>query len=167
MNRYPKLVWPAYLIAFMLIAIPLFDASMSVFPFALGSEQWRFGAIGLISNAFIIPAAGLLIALVTALTFGHFGFLRVLGFLCLFGSAGFFILLLLFVLDSVQVRMNITPQAKLAFVVASITAGAKLILASITLIFIGRAGLKSRQGTDRAVAKRSASPSPVGPAATG
>src|SRR5688500_11437285 len=144
MDRYPKLVWPTYLVAFMLIAIPLFDASMSVYPFGLGNEQWRFGAIGLFSNAFMIPATGLLIALVTALVFGHFTFLRMLGILCLVGAVFVFLLILLFTLDSVQARLIITPQAKFSFVVASFTAGAKMILAVLTLGFIGITALKSR-----------------------
>jgi hypothetical protein len=154
MDRYPKLAGPAYIVAFMLVAIPLFDATMSVFPFGLGNEQWRFGAIGLLSNAFMIPAAGLLIALVTALSFGHFRFLRVLGAICAISSVLVVLLLLLFGLDAVQARLNVNPQAKLSFVVASFTAAAKLILAVITLVLIGAVGLKSKVPSGKAAPAR-------------
>ncbi len=161
MNRYPKLLWPAYLVAFMLVAIPLFDAAMSVYPFALGNEQWRFGAIGLLSNAFMLPAAGLLIALGTGLAFGHFRFLRILGVLCAIGAVCIVLLLLLFTLDSLQARLNITPQAKLAFVVASFTAGAKMILAVLTLAGIAAAGIKSRDAAEKATPKRASPGNPA------
>jgi hypothetical protein len=133
------------MVAFMLVAIPLFDATMSVFPFQLSNEQWRFGAIGLLSNAFMIPAIGLLIALATAMAFGHTRFLRVLGGICAIGSVAVVLLLLLFGLDAVQARLNVRPQAKLSFVVASFTAVAKMVLAVITLVAIGGAGLKTQR----------------------
>ena len=148
MNRYDYLAWPAYAVAFVLVVVPFFDVTMSLWPLNPGSEQWRFGAIGLLSNAFMIPATGLLVALVTALLLGHWRFLRVFGVFCAIGAAVVFLLLLLFVLDAIQTRLNIQPAAKLSFAVASFTAGAKLILAMITLIGMALAGIKTRR--DRA-----------------
>jgi hypothetical protein len=143
MNRYKYLTWPAYLVAFALVAVPFFDASMQVGSFNPSNEQWRFGAVGLMSNAFMIPAVGLLIALVAAGTFGHWRFLRVLGAICGLGAVIVLALLLLFGLDAIQTRANVQPAARLSFVVASFTAAAKLLLALLTLAAIARAGLKT------------------------
>ena len=82
MNRYRYLALPAYLAAAALILIPFTDAALSLYPWRPGVAQWRFGAVGLMSNAFMIPTAGLLIMLTTALVLGHWRTLRVLGLVC-------------------------------------------------------------------------------------
>lgn len=153
MERYPKLIWPAYLVAFMLVVIPLFDAVMSVYPFSPWNEQWRFGALGLLSNAFMIPAIGLLIALTTAVMYDHVRFLRVLGFVCTLAGAFVGLMILLFALDSVQAQANITPDASLPFVVASITAVVKMVLATLSLLFTGVAGLKITPRVEKGLAR--------------
>jgi hypothetical protein len=143
MDQYRFLAGPAYLVAFTLVAVPLFDALTQLGGLNPGSSQWRFGAIGLMSNAFLIPAAGLLIALAAAKMLGHGRFLRVFGALCGLGSALAVVVLLLFALDAVQTRANVQPAARFAFLVASLTAAAKLILAIGTLAAMARAGLRT------------------------
>lgn len=144
MNRYRYLAFPAYLVALVLILVPFFDTTMQLYPLNPGNAQWRFGAIGLFSNAFMIPAAGMLIALVTALTLGHRGFLRVLGWLCAVGAFTSIVLLLLFGLDAFQTRLNVSPEARISFVVASFTAAVKLIFAAVTMTALARAGIKTK-----------------------
>ena len=78
MNNYRQLAPGAYLVAFLLFFIPFFDASLSLAPWHLGSSQWRFGAFGLLSNALMLPAAGSLIAITTAIVAGHVRVVRVL-----------------------------------------------------------------------------------------
>ena len=67
MNNYRSLAPGAYVVAFLLFFIPFFDASLSLAPWNLASSQWRFGAFGLLSNALMLPAAGTLIAVATAI----------------------------------------------------------------------------------------------------
>jgi hypothetical protein len=143
MNRYKYLALPTYLVAFALVVIPFFDASMQIGSFNPGNEQWRFGALGLMSNAFMVPAIGLLIALVVALLLGHWRFLRVLGSVCGLGAVVLLALFLLFALDAIQTRGNVQPAARFSFVVASFTAAGKLLLAMVTLAAIARTGLKT------------------------
>ena len=71
MNRYRFLGFSAYLVATTLIVVPFFDAAMSLWPWQPDSAQWRFGAIGLASNALMLPCAGMLIALATGITLGQ------------------------------------------------------------------------------------------------
>ena len=129
----------AYLVAFLLIAIPLFDASMSVAPWTLGSAQWRFGAVGLLSNALMIPAAGALIAVATAVTQDHVRTQRVFRVLCWMGCALVALSIVLFALDALQTRAAIRPEMQLSYQVASITAAFKLILGAIAFGFFARA----------------------------
>lgn len=157
MNRYEHLTGSAYAVAFMLVLIPFFDALTSALPANIGSEQWRFGVIGLLSNAFMLPAAGLLIAFAIAATRGHRKMLRVLGWFCAFAAAMTMAMLLLFVLDAIQTRLNVQPAARLAFAFASFTAAGKLLFAIVTLILMSRTGLRSRVETHRASAPDKAS----------
>ncbi|MGH7468499.1 MAG: hypothetical protein ACRENP_11115 [Longimicrobiales bacterium] len=144
MDRHRFLAWPAYLVAFTLVAVPFFDAMTQLGGFNIGNNQWRFGAVGLMSNAFMIPAAGLLIALATGLALQHQRFLRVFGYFSVAGAVLCGALLLLFTMDAVETRLNVQSAARFSFMVASFTAAAKLVLATLTFSGIARAGLRTK-----------------------
>jgi hypothetical protein len=152
MSRYRSVALPAYLVAASLIIIPFFDAGMSVWPWRPSAAQWRFGAIGLFSNAFMIPAVGLLIILATALTLEQRRTLRVFGVACAVGALLTGVSVLLFALDALQTRVNVSPNARLAFDAASLAAVGKLLLATLTLIGFALAGLRAG-GRERKNAK--------------
>ena len=143
MNRYRLLALPAYLVAFPLIVIPATDATLTLWPWRVGVAQWRFGALGLFSNAFMIPCAGLLVAFVTALTLGHWRTLRVLGAACALLAVFTGLSILLFGLDAIQSSANVQDAARLSFKVASITAAAKMALATATFAAFAMTGLRS------------------------
>jgi hypothetical protein len=134
-----RLAVAAYLVAFSLIIIPLFDASMSVMPMHPGAPQWRFGAVGLLSNALMIPLAGLLIAVGVAMTNGHRRTMTTLGILSWIGAALVLVSIAVFALDALQTRTAVRPQMRLSFTVASITAMFKLLLGTVVLGAFGRA----------------------------
>ena len=144
MNRYKHFALPAYLVALSLVGIPYFDAAMQVYPFNLGNAQWRFGAIGLVSNAFLIPAIGILLALAVAIALGHAKVLKTLGVVCAAWAIFMVLTFGLFGLDAFQTRLNVTPEASLSFAVASVTAGVKLLISVVTLAAFAIAGLKTR-----------------------
>ncbi|HET9440315.1 MAG TPA: hypothetical protein VFO52_09095 [Longimicrobiales bacterium] len=158
MSRYRYLALPAYFVAAALVLIPLVDAALSLWPWRPGAAQWRFGAIGLASNALMIPAAGLLIMLATSLTLGHWRTLRVFGAVCALAALCTFVSIFLFGLDAIQTRVNVNPNAHLSFTVASFTAAAKLLLATITLIGCAIAGLRTKAERVRPTPKGSQTP---------
>ncbi len=129
----------AYLVAFLLFFIPFFDATMSVAPWLWSNPQWRFGAIGLLSNALMLPASGALIAVATAVALGHYKTQRTLGIaswvlvLVIFASAG------MFALDAVQTKSQIRPEMMLSYRVSTLTATCKLVLGMIGFALLGRA----------------------------
>ncbi len=143
MNRYRFLGVAAYLVATTLIVVPFFDAVMSLWPWQPGSAQWRFGAVGLGSNALMVPCGGMLIAMATSITLGHLRATRVLGFVSAVGAFVTALSILLFALDAMQTRADVNPAAMLSFNVASLTAVAKLLLGAVTLAAFARAGLRS------------------------
>ncbi len=139
-----QLASASYFVAFLLIVIPTFDALMQVAPFRPSAAQWRFAAVGLLSNALMIPAVGVLLALYTSLTFDDAKLrntIRIVSWIMvvvLLAATGFF------ALDSVQTRPAIRPQMQLSFLVASITAAVKLLLGVIAFALFGRAATGSR-----------------------
>jgi hypothetical protein len=137
-NAVQQVAAAAYFVALLLIAIPIFDALMSVAPFHLASARWRFAAVGLLSNALMIPAVGVLFAVVTAVMLDHVGTKRAIQALSwgmvvvLIASIGFF------GLDSMQTRSAVRPEMHLSFLVASDTAVCKLLLGVIAFVLFGR-----------------------------
>jgi hypothetical protein len=140
LNRY--LGRASYLVAFTLIVVPLFDSTMSVMPPRFGDAHWRFGTVGLLSNALMIPMAGVLIAFATATALEHRRALKVGGALswlaslvCLAGFAAF-------VLDALQSQSQIRPDMHLSFIVATSTAGVKILIGALSFALFGNAGFK-------------------------
>ncbi|MEP6989828.1 MAG: hypothetical protein ABJA80_02780 [bacterium] len=135
----------SYFVAFLLIVIPTFDSLMQVAPFRPSAAQWRFAAVGLLSNALMIPAVGVLLALYTSLTFDDEKVRRTIRIVSwimvvvLIAATGFF------ALDSVQTRSAIRPEMQLSFLVASITAAVKLLLGVVGFALFGRASRQLRQ----------------------
>jgi hypothetical protein len=128
-----------YLVAFILIVLPLFDAAMSTVPFRPGNVQWRFGAIGLLSSTLLTPGLGSLLAVVTAVTLQHVLVQRILAILSWVAAAAVLALLVLFTLDALQTRPMVRPEMRMAYIVASTTAAGKLLLWTITFVVFGRA----------------------------
>ena len=153
MNRYRFLGFSAYLVAATLIVVPFFDAAMSLWPWQPASAQWRFGAIGLASNALMLPCAGILIALATSISLGQPRASRWLGMLCAAAALATSLSILLFALDAMQTRANVAAAARLSFNVASATAIAKLLIGTITLAAFARAGWRSGNERSRTPAQ--------------
>lgn len=138
MNSYRQLAPGAYLVAFLLFFIPFFDATLSLAPLHVASSQWRFGAFGLLSNALMLPAAGMLIAIATAVAAGQARMRKVLGILCWVLVAVLIMSTLLFALDAMQSRRMIRPEMALSYYVASATALGKLVLGLVSFVFLAR-----------------------------
>jgi hypothetical protein len=138
MNNYRSLAPGAYLVAFLLFFIPFFDASLSLAPWNLASSQWRFGAFGLLSNALMLPAAGTLIAVATAIAAGQVRTVRVLSVLCWVAVVVLVVSTVLFSLDAMQSRRMIRPEMALSYYVASGTAMGKLVLGVLAFALLAR-----------------------------
>jgi heme/copper-type cytochrome/quinol oxidase subunit 2 len=152
MNNYRQLAPGAYLVAFLLVFIPLIDASLSLAPWHLGSSQWRFGAFGLLSNALMIPAAGALIAVAAAVAAGQVRMVKVLAIFCWFVVVVLVVSTVLFSLDAMQSRRMIRPEMALSYYVASATAMGKLVLGMLSFIFLARGSRLDRTTTREATA---------------
>src|SRR3954470_1361886 len=149
-NATQQLAAASYFVAFLLIAIPIFDALMSVAPFHPERAQWRFAAVGLLSNALMIPSVGMLIAVVAAVTLDHVGALRVIRVLSWLVVPVILAAIGAFALDSMQTRAAVRPEMQLSFLVASVTAVCKLLLGVVAFVLFALASRTSSRRAERA-----------------
>jgi EamA domain-containing membrane protein RarD len=133
MAQQRQFAWPTYLVAFTLALIPLFDVIMQLIPMRPQDAKWRFGALGLVSNALIIPVVGIMVAFYAAAYFDHRRFQRVLGVIALLLAVTVVLMLGLFCLDTLQLRREVNPKLEFAFKAGSITAAFKSIVSAIAL----------------------------------
>lgn len=129
-----------YLVAFMLVVLPLFDATTSVWPLHLGDERWRFGAIGTLSNIMLVPVLGLLLGLAVAVLMDHRRIQRFLGWISALLAVAIAILAVLFILDYFQTRTIVNPRFQSAVSTATTAALLKHVLSILALILLTRAG---------------------------
>jgi len=138
MNNNRQLAPAAYLVAAVLFVFPLYDSGVSLSPWNLGSAQWRFGAVGLLSNTLMIVALGALIAVVTAVTAKHDRTRKVLGYSCWIIAVALLGSIAAFALDAVQARPQIRPDMMFSYQLASFTAEVKLLMGTLSFALFGR-----------------------------
>ncbi|MEP6618273.1 MAG: hypothetical protein ABJE47_03115 [bacterium] len=137
MDNYPRLAPVAYVIAFLLVIVPLFDSIMGVAPLHLGNAQWRFGAFGMLSNSLVFPFVGLLIAVAVSMAFEHEGMQKFLWVTCWLAAVVLVLSVIFFALDSVQTRTHIRADIQTSFEIASWTALVKLFLGAVVFGMMG------------------------------
>ena len=145
-----RIAWPAYLLSAALIIFPLSDTLTSLYPWNIGDARWRFGAVGLLSSALLIPMLGLLLAILTAWALDQRLARRVLAILSLVAATVCVVALVSFALDAVQTRAAVRPEMQLSFKVAATTAAIKTLLAATILAVLGIASIKGSGAASRA-----------------
>ncbi len=142
MSRTPldpeeALAGPLYVVAGLLVAIPMLDFLLSVAAPQLSSVQWRFAAVGLLSGFTLTPILGLALALGVAAWRQHVAAQRLLVVTCLAGALLLTVLSLGFVLDVMQLRASVPGEGRAAFQNAWMRALAKHALSAFALGYLG------------------------------
>lgn len=112
-----------YVVAVAFILPSLMEFLLVSYPYRVGTAQWRFGALGLLFNSVLFsPIIGLALAAATAVMLEQRTVARVLSILT--GIVALFMLIGLpfFILDFLQLRASVNPQAKRAFDFTSLKA---------------------------------------------
>ncbi len=135
-----SLAHAAYVLGILLVVLPLADITMSIWPLRLSDDRWRFGAVGTLSSALLVPLIGLLLIMAVAVWLDQRRVQRVIGSICIVLAVLVAVLDVLFILDYFQARMTITPRAQHVVAIATATAFIKHLLTIGVLILLGRAG---------------------------
>jgi hypothetical protein len=142
MKIHPLLTTSAYLVAITLILYPILDTVLAVWPLR-PETTWRFGATGLLSRTLMTSSLGLLLTMVIALVAGHRMALRAAAVASAVAAVTLLVLSGLFMLDALQTRANVNPQAKTAFDVASAVALIKTVLGAALAAGLAVGGWRS------------------------
>jgi len=151
MNNHRQLAPAAYLVAAALVIFPLHDSGVNLIPWTLGSAQWRFGAIGVLSNTLMIVCLGALIAVGAAILSNQPRARRVLGAVSWVLAVFLLVAIAAFAMDAVQARRQIRADMLTAYRIASITAEVKLLMGVLAFAMLGRATRIDRSARQDAV----------------
>lgn len=111
-----------YVIAAMLVLIPLSEFLPALWPLRLGTPDWRFAVTGMGSGAIMTPMLGVFLALAAAATLEHRRILAI-GSWALFACALVLVALAgLFALDALEIRARMRQPAQPAMLGATLKA---------------------------------------------
>jgi hypothetical protein len=128
---------PLYLVAMVLVAIPLLDFLLSVPAVNLASVQWRFAAVGLLSGYTLTPILGISLGFVIASVLKQHRVQVALVILCLTIGILLLVMCVGFLFDSLQLRFSIPSDGRVAFNSAWRRALLKHVLSAIALLYLG------------------------------
>ncbi len=160
MDKLKHLTTPLLLFAVLLIVVPAMELADAVWPVGLGNAEWRFGAVGLLSNTLLEPLLGSAIIIVVATLSDKRRILVNMSVINGLAALLLFVAIPLFMLDSIELRSRVPPEATLRFDVAASKAVFVHGLAVIVLAGLSFAGLKSSKRLDRHSKDRSKGESP-------
>jgi hypothetical protein len=131
------LAGPLYLVAGLLVVMPLIDFAMSIGPAQFTSLQWRFASVGLLSGYTLMPLLGLAMALGLAVLTRQRVAQRVLIALCLTLAVVILLIAVGFLLDVLQLRTTVPADGRPAFESASMRALVKHLLVGCAFWYLG------------------------------
>lgn len=159
LHRYLRAL---YLVGLLLVFVPLMDLLLRSFPPQFGTLQWRFATTGLMLGNYgtILLGTGL-IGLVAALV-GDRGALRALGMVALVMAVVTLAVVLLFALDTLQIRRLAAANYKRPITLSAAGALFTGVFATLVWGVLGRAALVASRAVARVVpGSRSRAAAPI------
>jgi hypothetical protein len=141
----------AYLVAALMIVMPMLEVGLSVWPVRAGQTSWRFGTVGLLSQAVMTPLLGILLLTGLALALGQRRLLLVTSILTAVLGLKLLAIVPLFALDAIQMRVQVRPDAHRAFDLSALLAAIKLMAVLVVSILVAVGTWKARKQLRRAV----------------
>ena len=118
----------AYAMATLFVVIPLADLGFVLWPFHPANMAWRYGALAGTSERLMLPLLGLAIALAMAMARRRSVAVAVVAALAGVLVLTLFPALPLFLLDAVQMRRQVRPEAQSQYDRVTVFAAVKLLL---------------------------------------
>jgi hypothetical protein len=137
------------MVAALLVLVPLGEGAVTVFPPKFDAVGWRFGALGLLSSSLLTPSLGLILAAAIAALLDHHRVLRALSVIGGLVAVAVAVMAGVFVLDVIQLRPTVNPQAATGYYLTSTQALLKQAAIVVTMVFFCRgAWLAARNKTE-------------------
>lgn len=133
-----------YLMAALLVILPIFDAVTRFAPAHLSDQKWRFQVGGNLSNTTLVPLIGLLIALAFTFYADDPRTRRFVGIVCTVFAVAIIAMAGMFAMDYFGVRADVPPRLQHGVALASIAAICKEILAIIVLLLLAAGSFRDR-----------------------
>lgn len=153
------LAWCLHALGLLLCIAPLLDLAAGVGSINPGEVPWRFGALGLLSGALVLPMVGLGLLLTASVLLDQPGLTRVIGGLAALGLLVILAVIVIFALDALQVRAQIRQEAKRPFDLATVKALATYALESLVALTLAIQSFKlARSASAQKGARKAASP---------
>lgn len=156
MSEYRPLLKALYLVAVLLILVPVSEHVGQVLPFRFGNPTWRFGAAGLFSGSLPGTLLGIALMLVLAAALKQRRTMRVLGAVSMVLALALLVVLVMFGLDFLQVRAGVNPRVKPPLDRTVIRALLVIGFSTVTAAIVGIAAWRSSAPDRRSGAGRSA-----------
>jgi hypothetical protein len=141
LNR--PLITAAYLVAVLLILVPLIEVMLSVWPLRFGQTAWRFGPLGLLSQAATTPMVGAVLLFAIAFALNHRRTLMTSAVIAGIIALVMVVSIPLFALDAVQMRSRVSGPATRSFDISAMLATIKLSGLFLLMLLLSWGGLKS------------------------
>jgi hypothetical protein len=138
-----RLATLGYLLATLLVVLPLLDLLANIWPWSPGEVSWRYGSFTLLSGFLLTPLMGLALAVGVAVAAGDPRVARILGAV---GLASAILLLagaVIFALDVVSIGATVPPEASTTFTIGAGKALLKCTVMAAALAWIGAMGWAS------------------------
>lgn len=161
MDSLRRLVPGSFAVAAVFILSPLVDVVTNVYPTDPGSVQWRYGAIGIMSNYLVSGVFGLLLGTCVAALAGRRIALWIFVALDVLGAVVLLLLLGLFSLDVLQLRGLVQPDAADMFKIGASKAAMKLAIVAVALLILGFGGFRAARDAAGAAPKKGRKDAPL------
>ncbi len=137
-SMLPRLKWPLYLLAIVLIVSPLADFATSVLPLSPTDIKWRFATVALFSGFLFTPLLALALIVVVAALVEDRPAQRVVSVVSLVMVALLLVLLAAFLLDVLQLRQQtVGDDERLPFDLSVIRSLVRYGLTTCVLLWLG------------------------------
>lgn len=138
---------PFYLVALLLIFVPALDFWSTISPTHWDEVRWRFGVFGILSGFFLTPLFGAVLAMALAAMMEHRRMQLLFAACNTLVGLGVLGAIVIFILDTVQIRGQLEPGSVGAFDAVFLRTGAKLLIGALTFLWLARAGVRSFRKT--------------------
>lgn len=149
-----------YPVGAALVLFPLSDIVSRMIPSNFGTLQWRFAALGLSMSSLSVLIIGVTLLGVVAAIRGNRGLLRTLSIFSWVIAAALVGSLVLFSLDTLQMRGSVQPAAKPQLAKMALSAA---VAGTLHLIAFVGLGIAAWRATRRSAATEAATASPESP----